>query len=366
MTIAAAALAAGYAVVIWDGDPFARARAQESAARSLPPDARARLSFCADPSGLARATLGIEAGEEGPGPAQAALQAMERHLPPDAPLATTAATQLDQIAPALASPARLSGLRLHPPVAADRLVELGHGPATAQPARDAMHAFARALGARTVDGVLSEPLLLRYHEAADTLLMDGSTPWEIDEAMVAFGMVPGPYEGQDIAGLDLAHAARRRQDAARNPARRYIPIADRMVQEGRLGRKVGVGWYRYPGGGGKVIDPLIEDMAREEAWFARTPLRPIPEAEIVERLLLALINEAAHLLAQARPEDIDLVAVLALGFPQALGGPLRHADRLGPASIAARLSDWARSDPLPWTPAPALLRAAAGAGRLSG
>ena len=361
MAFAQAALAAGFAVLIWDDDPFARARAGENAARLLPADARARLAFCADPAALAPAAIGIDATDEGPGQAQAALRTLERHLPPDAPLATTAAFALAQIAPGLANPARLSGLRLH---LAGRLLEIQRATETAQPAFDAICAFGRALGCQTVAGILSERLLLRYHEAADTLVMDGSTPWEVDDAMVAFGMALGPYEAQDISGLDLTHAARLRHDAARPPKRRAIPLTERMVHEGRLGRKVGVGWYRYPGGGGKVIDPLVEDLAREEAWFAGTPLRQIPEGEIVERLLLALINESAHLLGAASAAQIDLVAVLALGFPPALGGALQLAARLGPAAIVARLDDWAETDPEAWTPAPALRRAARGEGVL--
>ena len=61
-------------------------------------------------------------------------------------------------------------------------------------------------------------------------------PWDVDEAMVSFGYAMGPYEAQDLSGLDIAYANRRRQDANRDPNRRYIPISDRMVDEGRLGK----------------------------------------------------------------------------------------------------------------------------------
>ncbi|MFK5997198.1 MAG: 3-hydroxyacyl-CoA dehydrogenase family protein [Rhodobacterales bacterium] len=73
--------------------------------------------------------------------------------------------------------------------------------------------------------------------------------------------------------MDIAYTNRQRQNATRDPARRYIPIADRMVEEGRLGKKSGVGWYRYPGGGGAVIDPLLEDMIIEESYFAKVSRR---------------------------------------------------------------------------------------------
>jgi 3-hydroxyacyl-CoA dehydrogenase len=86
--------------------------------------------------------------------------------------------------------------------------------------------------------------------------------------MVEFGYAMGPYEAQDLSGLDIAYANRQRQAPTRDPNRRYIPIADRMIELGKLGRKTSAGWYRYPGGGGKVEDPIVADLAIEEAHFA--------------------------------------------------------------------------------------------------
>ncbi len=110
-----------------------------------------------------------------------------------------------------------------------------------------------------------------------------------------------------------------------------------------------------------MIDPLVEDLAREEAWFAGVTRRRIDEAEIVERLVLAMVNEAAAILSEgiaARASDIDLVTVLGYGFPRWRGGLMHYADSLGAKAIVARLSEWAQEDPLAWTPAPSLLAAA--------
>jgi 3-hydroxyacyl-CoA dehydrogenase len=93
---------------------------------------------------------------------------------------------------------------------------------------------------------------------AERLLYHHTNPWELDEALVAAGFAVGPCEAQDLLGLDRV--------LARMPAR-PVPILPRMVAEGRMGKQGGVGYYRYPGGGGAVIDPLIEDLIREEAWF---------------------------------------------------------------------------------------------------
>ena len=201
------------------------------------------------------------------------------------------------------------------------------------------------------DGFIGNRILARYREAADTILMDGSTPWDVDEAMVNFGYAMGPYEAQDLSGLDIAYANRRRQDATRDPNRRYIPISDRMVDEGRLGKKVGVGWYRYPGGKGRVDDPLIEDLIREEAHFAKVTRTEISEAEIQEQLLLAMINEAADILGEGiahSAAEIDLVSVLGYGFPRWRGGLMHYADELGVSNIVNQISKLTEADPVAW------------------
>ena len=171
----------------------------------------------------------------------------------------------------------------------------------------------------------------------------------------------GPYESQDLSGLDIAHANRRRQDATRDPNRRYIPIADRMIELGKLGRKTGAGWYRYPGGKGKVEDPIVADLANEEAHFAgRTRTDYVP-ADIRNRLLLAMINEAANILYEAIAQsarDIDIVTVSGYGFPRWRGGLMQYADSLGVQAIVRELEVLAKEDPIAWQISP-LLRACA-------
>ncbi len=128
-----------------------------------------------------------------------------------------------------------------------------------------------------------------------------------------------------------------------------------MVAEGRLGRKVGVGWYRYPGGKGKVVDPLIEDLVREEAHFAKVERREFTDEDIRHRLLLAMINEAANILNEGIAEsaaDIDLVSIYGYSFPRWRGGLMHYADQLGPKAVLDGLQELQSEDPLVWAPSP--------------
>ena len=192
----------------------------------------------------------------------------------DAILATnTSYLDVNEIAASIADPSRVVGLHFFAPAHIMKLLEIVRGDQTS----DAALAVGFALAAKfrkipvlagVCDGFIGNRILARYREAADTVFMDGSTPWEVDEAMVKFGYAMGPYEAQDLSGLDIAHANRRRQAATRDPNRRYIPIADRLIELGKLGKKSGAGRYRYPGGGGKVEDPIVADLAIEESHFA--------------------------------------------------------------------------------------------------
>ncbi len=126
----------------------------------------------------------------------------------------------------------------------------------------------------------------------------------------------GPFEADDLAGLDLVGPARPLRGA---PGK----ILTRMLAEGRLGKKAGVGWFRYPGGGGAVADPLIEDLLAEEARFARHARRAFEAGEIIARVTAAEAVAAARLLAGgaiAGPDVLNRISVAACGFPEQRGG----------------------------------------------
>ncbi|MDO5530029.1 MAG: enoyl-CoA hydratase, partial [Paracoccus sp. (in: a-proteobacteria)] len=127
----------------------------------------------------------------------------------------------------------------------------------------------------------------------------------------------------------------------------------------RLGAQAGVGWYRYPGGGGKVVDPLLEDMMVEEAYFARQPRRAFTAEDITARLLLAVTNGAFALLGAGDAAEIDLAAIEGLGLPRDRPGPIALARECGAAGVLARIEALSPEDPGFWRPAPAL-RAEAG------
>lgn len=331
-------------------------------------DRRARITFAHDYAQAATATLAIEAAFESMEVKKQVFTALEAHLPAGAILATnTSYLDVNEIAAVVADPSRIVGLHFFAPAHIMKLLEIVRADASSDVSLATGFALAKMLRKIPVltgvcDGFIGNRILFRYREAADTVFMDASTPWEIDEAMVEFGYAMGPYEAQDLSGLDIAFANRRRLDDTRDPNRRYIPIADRMVELGKLGKKAGAGWYRYPGGGGKVEDPIVADLAIEEAHFAKINRYELSEDDIRHRLMMAMINEACDILHEgiaASARDIDLVTVFGYGFPRWRGGLMHYADTLGAGAILEALNVLAKEDQLVWKPSPLIEECAA-------
>ncbi len=92
--------------------------------------------------------------------------------------------------------------------------------------------------------------------------------------------------------------------------------------------------------------------------------REISDDEIVDRCLLALVNEGARILQEGialRASDIDVVYLTGYGFPPATGGPMFWAQLRGLDRVVARMQSFAQNahaDPAFWQPAPLLVEAA--------
>ncbi len=376
--IAYAFLTAGLSVTVVETGDEARLRAEGNVDRLIiqgvkrgavsdaqAADLRARLHFATGYANLPPVDLAIEAAFEDMDVKRRIFAALQEALPETTILATnTSYLDVNQLAQGTRNPGRFLGLHFFAPAHVMKLLEIVRGDQTSDETLGAALRLARQLGKMPVlagvcDGFIGNRILSRYRQAADVLLIEGALPHEIDAAMRSFGMAMGPYEAQDMSGLDIAYANRRRQDMRNRSDKRYVPIADYLVERlHRLGRKTAAGWYDYAEDG--KAHPSDEVMlcilaASQEAGIPRKPLSP---ETIAQRLVLAMIAEAADILAEgiaATPRDIDLVMVHGYGFPRWRGGLMHHADRLTVQKILHDIEQMALSDPLSW-PTPALLR----------
>ena len=337
MGLAVALARAGVRVTLIEEDDHDARRVGDILAKA---GAGAGITITTDPAIARRADLLVAAPASG----TAGLVPVLRDAAPDALLVLMGQAPLpDDLPPRIA--ARLVRIDSAAPPPAIALIEIV-APAADATTQVRADALAMLLGASAVHTpvFIAAPLLARMEDIAEDLIFRGATPWQVDEALEAFGFSLGPCAAQDLRGLDLAYARHRREDTS-GTRRVPCPVLDRMVPEGRLGHKGGVGWYRYPGGGGRVIDPLIEDLAREEAYFAGITPRPLSDDTLRHRTVLALIDAGAELLAAGVPARvIDRVSIAALGFPLAHGGLMTFAEKLGLARVLADLKTLALED----------------------
>lgn len=327
----------------------------------------ARFSFHEGYGALPPADIAIEAVFEDMEIKRQVFAALDAALPERTILATnTSYLDVNRVGEGISHPERFLGLHFFSPAHVMKLLEVIRARTTSsETLATALRLAARLkkipVLAGVCDGFIGNRILTRYRQTCDIMLMEGALPAQVDRALRGFGMAMGPYEVQDLSGLDIAYANRKRLGWRTKDGFRYIPIADRIVEEtGRLGRKTGAGWYDYDGGKASP-SPLIDRIVAEESARAGITRRVFSDEEIVTRAISSMIEEGFRILEEgiaARASDIDLVMVHGYAFPRWRGGPMHYAGRVGFAEIARRIDAFAAEDPLSWG-VPALLRRAA-------
>jgi len=327
-----------------------------------------RISGSLDMADLGDADLIIEAVFESMDVKKAVFAKLDAIAKPGAVLASnTSYLDVDEIAASTSRPADVLGMHFFSPANVMRLLEVVRGEKTADDVLRTALDIGRKLGKVAVvsgvcDGFIGNRMLKVYKTQMDYLLEDGALPWEIDAAMTGFGFAMGPYAVGDLAGLDIGYMTRRREDATRDPNDRYVAIADKLYELGRLGQKTGAGWYRYEEGDrrGKP-DPEVEKIILDASAEKGITRRDFGAEEIRTRALSALVNEGARILEEGialRSVDIDMVWLFGYGFPSYEGGPMFWADRKGLANVVADIERFAEDDPKSWSVAPLLKRLA--------
>ncbi|MET0732113.1 MAG: 3-hydroxyacyl-CoA dehydrogenase NAD-binding domain-containing protein [Casimicrobiaceae bacterium] len=286
-------------------------------------------------------------------------------------LATNTSTlDVDAIAAATRRPQDVVGMHFFSPANVMKLLEVVRGAKTAPDVLMTVMQLAKRIGKTAVvsgvcDGFIGNRMLEQYLRQAMFLVDEGASPAEVDGALEKFGMAMGPFRMSDLAGNDVGWRIRQRRYVEK-PQVRYSRIADRICERGRFGQKTGAGWYRYEAGRRDALhDPAVDAIvAAYRKEIGATPRR-IAADEIVDRCMLALVNEGARIVEEGiaqRASDIDVVYLTGYGFPLWRGGPMLYADMTGLYSVIRRMHAFAAmpgADAAFWTPAPLLARLAA-------
>ena len=318
---------------------------------------------------LSRCDLIIEAAFEAIDVKRDIFQRLDAAARPGAILASnTSYLDLDEIAGFTSRPGDVVGMHYFSPANVMRLLEVVRGRDTAPDVLVTALAVAKRTGkvpvvAGVCNGFIGNRMLKAYVREAGLLLLEGTTPEQVDGALTRFGMAMGPFAVADLSGIDIGYKARK----AMAPGS-YEPMAtivhDRLAEAGYLGRKTGSGFYRYEDGGKSAgINPEVSQIIAAARREASVMQREIDDAEIVERCMFALANEGGFILDEgiaASSGDIDVVYVNGYGFPRHRGGPMFYAEQCGLEEVRGRMARFAEG-PFGrwWRPSPFIAREAA-------
>jgi len=325
--------------------------------------ARRRVTPTLDFSGFGGVDLVIEAVFEDLDLKHRMIQAVEARTPETTIFASnTSSLPITELARGASRPANVIGMHYFSPVERMPLLEvIAHAGTDPDVIATAVKTGRRQGKTPIVvndgAGFYVNRILAPYLNEGIRLVEEGVAVERVDQALVGFGFPVGPLKLLDEVGIDISAHVAPILHRAFGDHLAPVATADHMVEQGRLGRKSGRGFYRYDKRWrrGSPVDEGVYEL------IGVTPDKALDEATIVDRCLLPMLNEATRCLDDGilrGVRDGDIGAVYGIGFPPFRGGPFRYIERRGADAIAGRLREFADSTGVRHEPSAALMAAA--------
>jgi 3-hydroxyacyl-CoA dehydrogenase/enoyl-CoA hydratase/3-hydroxybutyryl-CoA epimerase len=261
----------------------------------------------------------------------------------------TSSLRIQDLQEGLDRPERVAGLHFFNPVHKMPLVEVVRTPATSQGVVDLLTAWAVAIGktplvVKDSPGFVVNRVLMPYLNEAVALVSEGMSIERVDEAMRKFGMPMGPLEVLDQIGLDVGAHVALAVAPVFGERLQLQPAFALMAERKWLGVKTKTGFYRYRGRKKRInrlaVNALRAASTSDAPYRMEALSRADQLAEIRERLVLLMVNEAARCLEAGLAENaaaIDLAMVLGSGWAPHRGGPLCYARERGTETVVESL-----------------------------
>ena len=276
----------------------------------------------------------------------------------------TSGLDIDAIASSTNRPGKVVGTHFFSPANVMRLLEVVRGKESSNETMATVMSIGKKMGKAAVvslnaPGFIGNRMLAGYTYQANMLLLEGALPNQVDSALESFGMSMGPFRMMDLVGLDLGWRARKLADMETPLANK---ISDALCEQDRFGQKTSKGFYNYSEGSrAPNAAPENEPIYKEISEQNNIERREISDQEIIDRCILALVNEGARILEEGvaqRSGDMDIVYINGYGFPIWRGGPMFYANQLGLSEVINKMSAFSELDQNFWQPAPLLKKLA--------
>ena len=293
--------------------------------------AYSRITFEGDMTkAVSRADLVVEAVPEIPELKKSVLKEAGQAAPSGAILASnTSNIRISELAEGTPGPERVVGMHFFNPPVLMKLVEVVPGSRTNPAVLDAVASVCTKLGRTPIKVLKDSPgFIVDRINAAETLffclVLDRgiAAPEEVDSYVKSQGLPMGPYELMDFVGVDIASASLSYFSKALSPEYGRGLTFARMVDEKRLGKKTGKGFY---------------DWSTGKAEIPKAP--PTDKISVLDIFSID-INEAIKLIEEgvARPEDVEKGVCLGMGRPF---GPITVAKGLSNSEVKSKLEELA-------------------------
>ena len=319
-----------------------------------------RVSPSIDWTGLGSCDLVVEAVAETMEVKREVFGRLDKVCRPDAVLASnTSSLSITEMAAATSRPNRVVGLHFFNPVSKMPLVEVVRTPQSDDASLATAAMLSQKIGkvpvlVKDAPGFLVNRVLIPYLAEALVLAEEGASVTEIDETMKKWGMPMGPFELLDEIGLDIGAHVLASLGSKLDPPLKASPVVGRALERKWLGKKSGLGFYvhsKKKGAKPKVNEELISLLTAVPTKVERS------EEDVIYRLVLPMVNEAARLLAEGvtdSADTVDLATVLGIGFAPFRGGLAKFADKVTVDGLVEKMLDLSRRHGLRFRPAPAL------------
>lgn len=297
-----------------------------------------KITFSTDYVGFESTDFLLEAVSEDIELKQRVFQEFEEVLATDAIIASnTSSLSISKLAEKLDHPNRFIGMHFFNPVNRMPLVEIITGGKTDDATIATVVKLTKKMGKTPIKvkesaGFLVNRILLPYLKEAATMFEEGEDIKRIDKILLAYGMPMGPLALIDKVGVDIGEKVSTILHNAYGERMAISTLMTKMVENGWLGQKSGLGFYTHNGKRSEINQDILKLQKGQNK---------LDKQVVEDRSLFIMINEAARCLEEGvvdNPGYLDMAMVMGTGFPAFRGGLMRYADTMGSKHNVTRLS----------------------------